>query len=209
MRFYIFFFFVFFNFSTIVHAQKPDSVKISGIVISADSMQQIPNATIQRSDVFTRYRADTAGYFSIFAYPADTITFTSVGYNTAKFVVPQSLNSDSYSLVESLVPDSLDSSQIELYPMPPAEEFVNAFKDQSLLYADKYEVMRRNIERIDEMDDEEAFLSKYRPLDINFGYGRLYNNKYAPIPSNNFLNPVRWRNFIEDLQNRTFDSEIN
>lgn len=207
MKRFIFFYLILFSFSAF--PQEQDSVQISGVVISADSLQQIPNTTIQRSNVLTRYRADTAGYFSIFAYPADTITFTSLGYNTAKFVVPQSLNSDSYSLVESLVPNSMNSSQIELYPMPPAEEFVNAFQDKSLLYADKYEVMRRNIERIDEMEDEEAFLSKYRPLDINFGYGRLYNNRYAPIPSNNFLNPVRWSNFIKDLQDRTFDSEIN
>jgi hypothetical protein len=196
-----------FSFNLLSHAQEQDSIRISGVVISADSLQQIPNATIQRSDIFSEYRADSAGYFSIFAYPADTITFSSVGYNSAMFVVPQGLNSTNYSLVESMVPDSIASGDIQFYPMPPAEAFINAFVDKSLLYADKYEVMRRNIERIDEMEDEEAFLSKYRPLDINFGYGRLYNNAWGPVPGNNFLNPQRWSNFVKDLQRMNFESD--
>lgn len=197
----------FLTFSIKGHAQQRDSIRISGVVISADSLQQIPNATISRSDVFTDYRADSDGYFSIFAYPADTITFSSVGYSDARFVVPQGLNSTNYSLVESMVPDSLQAADFRFYPMPPAEEFINAFTDQSLLYADKYEVMRRNIERIDEMEDEEAFLSKYRPLEINFGYGRLYNNAWGPVPGNNFLNPQRWSNFVEDLQRMNFEND--
>lgn len=207
MKLSLYFLIPFFTFSLYSQAQNQDSVRISGVVISADSLQQIPNATIRRSDIFNEYRADSAGYFSIFAYPADTITFSSVGYSPAKFVVPEGLNSTHYSLVESMIPDSLQSTETSFYPMPPAEEFINSFIDQSLLYTDKYEVMRRNIERIDEMEDEEAFLSKYRPLDINFGYGRLYNNAWGPIPGNNFLNPERWRNFVEDLQEMNFDTD--
>lgn len=207
MKLSICFLIPFFTFSFYSQAQNQDSVRISGVVISADGLQQIPNAIIRRGDIFTEYLADSAGYFSIFAYPADTITFSSVGYSSAKFVVPEGLNSDHYSLVESMIPDSLQATDISFYPMPPAEEFVNSFTDQSLLYANKYEEMRRNIERIDEMEDEEAFLSKYRPLEINFGYGRLYNNAWGPIPGNNFLNPERWRNFVKDLQEMSFDKD--
>lgn len=202
-----YFFIIFFIFPFIIQAQQSDSIRISGVVLSADSLQQIPRAVIQRNGVLSRYQADTAGYFSIFAYPADTISFTSVGYSPAKFVVPEGLNSSSYSLVEWMLPDSIASGEFNFYPMPPADEFVDAFVDESLLYTDKYEVMRQNIERIDEIEDEEAFLSKYRPIEINFGYGRLYNNHWGPVPANNFLNPIRWSNFINDLQDMNFDQD--
>lgn len=202
-----FFIFISIIFSSTGIAQEKDSIRISGILISADSMQQIPRAVIRRNDVLSGYSADTAGYFSIFAYPADTITFSSIGYKEGKFVVPKGLNSSSYSLVESLIPDSLDGNTLEFYPLPTAEEFVDSFRNLSLMYTDKYEVMRENIEEIDEMEDEALFLSKYQPMDINFGYGRLYNNPYGLVPGNNFLNPAQWSRFLKDLQELNLGSD--
>ncbi|MEK6476837.1 carboxypeptidase-like regulatory domain-containing protein [Catalinimonas sp. 4WD22] len=177
-----------------------DSIQISGVVINADSLQQIPNANILINNQPLGFATDTSGYFSIFAQPYDTITFTSIGYREGKFVVPEGLQGLNYSLVETLVPDTMMLDEVTIYPLPTADEFVESFQDLSLIYTDKYEAMRDNIERIDTMEDEELFLSKYQPVDINFGYGRMYNNEWGPIPANNFLNPAQWSRFINDLQ---------
>jgi hypothetical protein len=182
------------------HLNASDSIQISGVVINADSLQQIPNANILINDQPLGFATDTSGYFSIFAQPYDTITFTSIGYREGKFVVPEGLQGLNYSLVETLVPDTMMLDEVTIYPLPAADEFVESFQDLSLIYTDKYEAMRNNIEHIDTMEDEELFLSKYQPVDINFGYGRMYNNEWGPIPANNFLNPAQWSRFINDLQ---------
>lgn len=206
---------IFFLTTSLVTAQEvdthntADSIQISGVVINADSLQQIPNATIQINNQPLGFATDTSGYFSFFAQAYDTITFTSIGYREGKFVVPEGLQGLNYSLVETLVPDTMMLDEVTVYPLPSADEFVESFRDLSLIYTDKYEAMRDNIERVDTMEDEELFLSKYQPVDINFGYGRMYNNQWGPIPSNNFLNPAQWSQFINDLQELNLsDDEI-
>ncbi|MFP4091811.1 MAG: hypothetical protein ACLFUB_03280 [Cyclobacteriaceae bacterium] len=187
--------------------EEAQKIRISGIIITADSLREVTNTNIYVNDRLETYSSDTSGFFSLFAQPSDTITFTSLGYHQGKFIVPKGLAGQDYSLVQTLVPDTVILDEITIYPLPTAREFINAFRDSALIYNDKYEHMRENVERVDEMDDEEAFLSKYQPPEVNHGYGRLYNNRYGPIPGNNFLNPDRWRDFILDLQDYNFDGE--
>jgi hypothetical protein len=184
-----------------------DSIRVSGVLINADSLLEVTNANIYVNDRLQTYSSDTSGFFSVFAQPADTITFTSLGFREGKFILPEGLQGQEYSLIQTMVPDTLVLDEVIIYPMPDAREFVNAFKDRGILYQDKYESMRDNIEEVDDMNDEEAFLSKYQPVEVHHGYGRLYNNHFAPVPANNFLNPDQWREFILDLRRYNFDGE--
>lgn len=206
---------IFFLITSLATAQEvdtlntADSIQISGVVINADSLQQVPNANILINDQPLGFATDASGYFSFFAQAYDTISFTSIGYREGKFVVPEGLQGHNYSLVETLVPDTMMLDEVTIFPLPTADEFVDSFRDFSQVNTDKYEAMRDNIERIDTMEDEELFLSKYQPVNINFGYGRMYNNQWGPIPSNNFLNPSQWSQFVNDLQELNLsDDEI-
>ncbi len=47
MKYNTYFFLIFFTFSTATQAQEQASIQITGVVISADSLQQIPNVTVR------------------------------------------------------------------------------------------------------------------------------------------------------------------
>jgi len=209
MRYPVLFFLLIFIIPLTAYPQGKDSIRISGVVVSADSLKQLPGVRLQRSGLPLQYEADTAGFFSLYVFPADTITFTTLGYGTAQFLVPDSLKGSSYSLVEALYSDNTVAESPAFYTLPSADRFASYFMDGNLGYDEKYAQMQRNIQRVDNMEDEEAFLSKYQPADVNFGYGRLYNNRYAPVPSNNFLNPVRWADFIQDLRRMNLSDDSN
>src|SRR5690554_2634207 len=94
-------------FSYAAFGQKTEPVNLTGVVLDAENLDPLPFTTILFKDGKTGTIADNSGYFSFLAFPGDTITFRSVGFQTSTFVIPHLLEGDTYSLIQMLVRESL------------------------------------------------------------------------------------------------------
>lgn len=170
------------------------SVRVVGAIVDADDHVAIPYVNV--SIAGTRYgtSADASGYFSIFINPGDTLLFSSIGYQTAAFVMPFSLEGHEYSLLQLMRKETVLLEEVVVFPWPSLEDFEEAFLDtkpKKNMSALVLEVQRDIQQTVDEQTRNEYYYDQMR-------YNRLYE-LHQEIPPNNFLNPMRWSNFIEDV----------
>lgn len=190
-------------FLMVVHegmAQENDPVHITGVVVSADSLEPLAFTSLTIKNSVKGTVSDSLGYFSIFANELDTIQFSNIGYKKVLFVVPENLPEDQYGLVQVMEKDTVLLSEIEVFAFPGPEDFEQAFleielkktlQDRSLEAQAK---LHRNLEQ--QWARNQFYYDQMR-------YSKLYNLT-GISPPNNFLNPVTWSNFIKDWREGKF-----
>ena len=89
-------------------AQKSqiDLVQLSGMVVETDSLKGMPFATIMVKHTKHGTVADFRGYFSFVAQKGDTLIFSELGYIRAAFVIPDTLTTSRYALIQMLHKDT-------------------------------------------------------------------------------------------------------
>ena len=179
-------------------------VQFSGVVVTGDSLKPVPftNITIR-----SKYRGTTADYYGFFSFAAregDTIDFASIGYKSFSFVIPDTLTTYRYSLIQVLNSDTVFLSKTVIYPWPTIEQFKHAFINIRVP-EDDYDRAMKNLAYI---DMHERLLNMPMDGSMNFkNYiqkqtDRLY---YAgQLPPNNLLNPFAWAQFIKAWQEGKF-----
>lgn len=192
------FFFTICHFGNLqAQVSEDELVQFSGIVVSADSINPVPFTHIIIKNTWRGTVADYYGYFSFVARINDTIHFSSVGYKKGQFVIPDTITSDRYSLIQVMTNDTILLSQTVIYPWPSREEFKEAFLNFDVP-DDDYERAKKNIN-----------LSQLREMAANYPMDGSMNYKYSmqlhqdklyyigqtqPIT---VLNPFAWAEFIK------------
>lgn len=192
-------------------AQKGDEsddarklIQFSGVVVSGDSLAPVPftNIIIKNSQRGTM--SDYYGFFSFVAQVKDTIEFSSVGYKKSGFIIPDTLTTNRYSLIQMLTRDTILLKETVIYPWPTKEQFKEAFLNLQVP-DDDYERAMKNLERAEMKERLESM-----PMDGSGNYkwqmqqyqSRLY---YAgQYPSITLLNPIAWAQFIQAWRNGDF-----
>lgn len=179
------------------------SIRISGVVIDADSLEPVSFTAITIKNSTRGTVSDNSGYFSIFAYELDTLVFSNVGYSQSTFVVPPNLPKENYGLVQVMTTDTLLLEEVVVYPWPRLEDFESAFlatEPTNNLKTKSFEAKRRIQQALDtQLSREKYYYNQMR-------YSRLYDLT-GEIPPNNFLNPITWSNFIRDWREGAYDTE--
>ncbi|MBI2967053.1 MAG: carboxypeptidase-like regulatory domain-containing protein [Bacteroidetes bacterium] len=188
-----------------IHAQPGtrEIIQFSGVVIT-DSLQPIPLVHIIIRNTYRGTISDFYGFFSIVAQKKDTIEFSCVGFKKERFVIPDSLTTNRYSLIQILRQDTFMLMETFIYPWPTKEQFREAFlntriPDDDLARAEK------NIERA-EMKERMENLA----MDGSMNYKNYIQNQTSRLyyagqyPPNNLLNPFAWIKFIEMWRNGEF-----
>lgn len=200
IRFLPFILFIFFCLPIYSQAQENDPgklVQFSGIVVTADSIQPVPFTTIVVKNTWRGTVADYYGYFSFVARKLDTIAFSSVGFRKSIFVIPDTITSDRYSLIQVMTADTILLAQTIIYPWPSREDFISAFLNFDVP-EDDYERAKKNLEASKIRGIANAY-----PMDgsLNYKYAmqqhqeRLYYiGQTQPIT---ILNPFAWAQFIK------------
>ena len=183
--------------------EVPSSVKITGIVVAADSLNAIPFTTVTIRNSPTGTASDNSGYFAIFANALDTIVFSNVGYATSTFVVPPNLPEESYGLVHVMHTDTVMLEEIVVFPWPTAEDFGQAFLAMGLKENHQTRSFEAQAKLQQNLDQQ---LQRERYYYDQMRYNRLYNLT-GTIPPNNFLNPITWSNFVRSWRSKAFDIE--
>lgn len=215
---FIFFSLAIFFFSSISAQQNPawqdknvknHLVQFSGVVVEGDSLRPVPYASVIVKNTNRGTISDYFGYFSFVAQLMDTIEFSAIGYNSARYIIPDTLTTNNYSLIQVLRTDTVYLKETVIYPWPTKEQFKSAFlalqlPEDDLARAEKNMVRADMKERMIGMANDASFnylntMQQYQ--------SKLY---YAgQLPPNNLLNPIAWAKFIKAWKNGDFKNKNN
>ena len=187
-------------------AQQPAEglLQLSGVVVTGDSLKPVPFVNIVIRHTYRGTISDYYGFFSLVASRGDTIEFSSVGFKKGRFIIPDTLTENRYSLIEMLSKDTVLLHEAVIYPWPTREQFKQAFLELQLP-ADDIDRARHNMAMAERKERNDPM-----PMDGSMNFrnamrqqqGRLY---YAgQLPPNNLLNPIAWSKFIRAWRNGEF-----
>jgi len=173
-------------------------VQFSGVVVTGDSLKPVPFTNIS---VRHKYRGTTADYYGFFSFVAllgDTLDFSSMGFKPAVFIIPDTLSTNRYSLIQILNHDTVYLSETVIYPWPTPAQFKHAFINM-VIPDDDYERAMKNLSY---MEMRERF--ENMPMDGSMNYRNFIQKQTArlyyaggQLPPNNLLNPFAWAQFIK------------
>ena len=179
-------------------------IQFSGVILSTDSLQAIGLAHIIVINSMRGTVSDFGGYFSFVAKKNDTVEFSAVGYKTGRFIIPDSISNNRYSLIQVMSTDTIYLTETIIYPWPTKEEFKEAFLTLEIP-DDDLAVAKRNL-------NPQHLLTKAENLpasgSVNFKYlvaqhidKLYYNGQSQPIT---ILNPFAWAKFIKSWKDGDF-----
>lgn len=185
-------------------ASKRALIQFSGVVVEGDSLKSVPYTSIIIKGSNRGTVSDYFGYFSFVAQTKDTIEFSAIGYNDAVFVIPDTLTTNKYSLIQVLRSDTIHLKEAVIYAWPTREQFKASFLKLNLPEDD----MARAGKNMARTDMKEKMMGMAMDASMNYKYSQQqYQSKlyYAgQLPPNNLLNPVSWAKFIKAWQNGDF-----
>lgn len=189
-------------------AQKDgDLIQFSGVVITNDSLNPVPFANVIIANSGRGTTTDIYGYFSFVAQKGDSVVFSSVGFHRARYMIPDTLEGNRYSLMQVMVRDTIALQETTIYPWPTREQFKQAFLAMRVPDSDAARA-QRNLERSDlivRMDQMMPSGSETFKSSMQQYQSQLYHAGQAtPIQ---LLNPVAWSQFVQAWKRGDFQSE--
>jgi len=180
-------------------------VQITGITVSSDSLKPVPFASILIKGNYTGTISDYSGFYSIVASTGDTLVFTSLGYKTIEYVIPDSLQDQQYSLIQIMGRDTFEIPIAVIDIWPSYEQFKQAFVNK--------EIPNSELERAEKNLSKDVLNQQAISLNLGAtGNQKLLNQQHnaklyysGQLPPNNLLNPVAWAKLIKAWQAGDFD----
>ena len=188
-----------------VMSNKNDSlIQFSGIVVTGDSLKPVSFTNIFVKGQNRGTVSDYLGYFSLVTKANDTIQFSTIGYKTSEFIIPDTLSADRYSAVHFLQRDTFLIKETVIYPWPSKEQFKEAFVKLNIP-DDDIERARKNLDP-QQLAARAAVMPNTGTMSFKFEMDQ-YNQKiyYAgQSPPINLFNPIAWAQFIQAWKNGDF-----
>lgn len=182
-------------------------VKIAGVTVSSDSLKPVPFANVLIKGNYTGTMGDYSGFYSIIAKAGDTLVFSSIGYKNEEYVIPDTLQSKQYSLIQILQQDTVNLPTATIKVWPSYEQFKLAFLNTDIKDSD----LARAKKNLDHDILQEHAVNLHLGAGGNQKYmldqetARLYSN--GQLPANNLLNPLAWKKLIKAWKDGEFDDE--
>ena len=171
--------------------------QFSGVVVSQDSLKPVPYCSIIDKATKRGTTSDYFGYFSFVANKGDTIEFSSIGYKKSSFIIPDTLSTDKYSLIQVMYQDTILLKTAVVYPWPSKEQFAKAFVETEIPN-DDYKRAMKNLSR-SQLNERMKFTPMDGGLNFKWQQQQIQSKLYyaGQYPPNNLLNPIAWAKFIE------------
>ncbi len=200
MRWVLFTILIILSSSLLSQEENEDLIQFSGVAVTADSLLPVPFATVMIKNTSYGTTTDFYGYFSFVARKGDTLQFSSVGYQKSDYVIPDSLKGNRYSLIHTMLRDTVNLETVNIYPWPTADQFKQAFLNLDIP-DDNLEIARKNLNP-DLMAERVAVMPMDGSMNFKFQNQQRSNQLYYAGQSrmnnlSNLLNPIAWAKFIE------------
>lgn len=180
-------------------------IQFSGLVLTSDSIFPIPYVVVYANGegVYT----DFNGFFSFAASPGDTIVFSHVQYKKVTYVIPDTLRSYKYNIVQLMTKDTIYLPMTVIKAFPSRKIFDKVFvnkdvPDDKLARATKNLNKQELKERAKNMDPSAS--ESYRQTMQNESRKMYYAGQ---LPPNNLLNPFAWAEFFKAWKRGDFKNE--
>jgi hypothetical protein len=180
-------------------------IQFSGLVLTSDSIYPIPYAVVS-SNGMGQY-TDFNGFFSFAARPGDTVLFTHIQFKSVRFVIPDTLQSFKYNVVQLLTNDTINLPTTIIKALPSRVIFDKVFVNKDIP-DDKLERARKNLdkqqlkERAAEMKPSAS--ENFRNTMQNESRKLYYAGQ---LPPNNLLNPFAWSEFFKAWKRGDFKNK--
>ncbi len=197
-----------------IQAQDDDLIQLSGVVATGDTVQPIPYATIYIPNRKIGTVTDYDGFFSMVVHKGDTLQFSSMGYVTNTFWVPDSLPKKHYSLVMTLPSDTILLPEQTVYPWPSKEQFKEFFLSMNMPTDDMdraqqnmaLETIRRQAETLGyDAQAMASYMNNYNSQQL-YNAGRYYGENGGQAILGALTNPFAWAEFFRALKRGDFSS---
>lgn len=181
-----------------------DLVQFSGAVVTGDSLRPVAFTHIIDKNTGFGTISDYYGYFSFVARKGDSISFSVVGFKKSLFIIPDTIQSNRYTMFQVMTSDTVYLSETVIYPWPTKEQFREAFLKLEIP-DDDLEIARKNLERY-----ELYVRAQGIPMDGAMNYRNYidqtvsklyYAGQTQPI---SLLNPFAWAKFIQAWKDGKF-----
>lgn len=191
-------------FSCFIHglsAQDKRILQFSGLISSVGGDLPVPYVTVTNLSYNNQaHGANHEGYFTFVAHVGDTLRFTSVGFETLEYVIPNT-TSDKYTAKISMKSMVIELPAITPFPWASIEEFNMAFMALDVS-DDAMARVRRSLSpdalaalsSVVPRSGEEMHMYNSMQRHINMTNKNI-NQKYA----NPLLNPFAWGSFINSI----------
>ena len=177
--------------------QQDSVVQLYGIVMTADSLQAIPRASVIVEDKLRGTFTNDQGVFSIVVLKGDLIRFSSIGFKDREITIPTNLQGNQYSVIQLMVSDTAYLPATILRPHPTRAQFERDFVNTDVP-ADQIEIARENTNEATRRaliaalpaDGREAVAAQMRQQATKYSY-------MGQVPPQNIFNPIAWAEFIQ------------
>ena len=180
-----------------VTVSRDSVVQLYGVVMTADSLQAIPGASVIVEDKGRGTLTNDQGVFSIVVLKGDKIKFSVVGFKDKIIDIPSTLKDNQYSVIQLLVTDTAFLPATIIKPRPTRAQFERDFINTDVP-ADQLEIARSNLSEAKRRvllatlpaDGREAVAASFRQQSVRYSY-------LGQQPPINLFNPMAWADFIQ------------
>ena len=188
------------SFLGVAQAQQDTTViQFSGLVLVEEEGELVPlpltNILLAESGRGTF--SDREGFFSIVALKGEKVVFSSVGFSTVEFIIPDTLSETRYSIYQIMTKDTLNLPTAVVYPWPSREHFKIEFlaldvpdemqdRAEANLATNTIDKLREGLPS-DGYETGGYYLKKQADSYYSFGQAK-------PI---HVLNPIAWAKFFK------------
>lgn len=181
-------------------------VQLTGMVLDGSNSQllPVPFATVAIQDKGRGTYADYNGFFSIVVEKGDVVIFTSIGYQTITYTIPDTLKDNRYSLVQLMSRDTFNLPETVVFPWPSREHL----KIEFLAMDVTSDLQKKALENLaqENLNRAREDLS-YDGVESASYYMRQQSNAFYHIgqqPPMNIFNPIAWKKFFDAWQRGDF-----
>ena len=200
LQYFLFAGMIFFSLKTTAQnltINRDSVVQLYGVVMSADSLRGLDATSIIDEHDGRGTITNDQGVFSIAVLKGDKVRFSSIGFKDKTVIIPDTLKSRQYYVIQLMVNDTAYLPATILRPRPTRAQFERDFVNTEVP-ADALEIARKNNDAATRKallmslpsDGREAYNAQVRQQ-VSKSY---YNGQQPPL---NIFNPAAWAEFIQ------------
>ena len=190
--------------------QDKERVLFSGVIVENDSLKPVSYANILIINKKLGTISTNEGYFSFYAQENDSIRFSALGFSAVLFVIPETTETERYSIIQVMTRDTIELAETIIYPWPVNEEdfkdsFINdKIADDEVVQAQK-NIQISAIQQPKEVIFHEANAAYNFDNDMRARADETYyNGQTIPIT---VLDPIAWYKFVKAWRRGDFKNK--
>ena len=184
-------------------------VQFSGIILTdiGGELIPVPFATVAIEDEGRGTYANYKGFFSLVARKGDKVTFSAIGFRQKSFVIPDTINSNRFSMVQLLSGDTINLPETVIFPWPDRDNFNQEFlamdvttdlaeKAKENIAEERLAAVRQNT-KMDGRENADYYLRQQSKAFYHIGQ----------TPPMNIFNPMAWNEFFNAWKSGQFKNK--